>query len=53
MELFAKKRQNDLEKIQEENRKRLLEAKMQEIDLKDSETLFSKSKADNESRRGS
>ena len=27
MELFAKRRQNDLEKMQEENRKRLIEAK--------------------------
>ena len=53
MELFAKKRQNDLEKMQEENRKRLIEAKMQEIDLMDTESLFSKSKADKESRRGS
>ena len=53
MELFAKKRQNDLEKIQEENRKRLIEAKMQEIDLMDTESLFSTSKADKESRRGS
>ena len=53
MELFAKKRQNDLEKMQDENRKRLIEAKMQEIDLMDTESLFSKSKADKESRRGS
>ena len=41
MELFAKKRQNDLDKMQEENRKRLIEAKMQEIDLMDTESLFS------------
>ena len=53
MELFAKKRQNDLEKIQEENRKRLIEAKTQGIDLMESEPLFSKSKVDKESRRGS
>ena len=53
MELFAKKRQNDLEKIQEKNRKRLIEAKIEEIDLMDSESLFSKSKVDKESRRGS
>ena len=53
MELFAKKRQNDLEKIPKENRKRLIEVKIQEIDLMDSESLFSKSKADKESRRGS
>ena len=52
IELFAKKRQNDLQKIQEKNRKRLIEAQMQEIDLMDSESLFSKSKADKESRRG-
>ena len=53
MELFAKKRENDLEKIQEENRERLIEAKMQEIDLMYSESLFSESKADKESRRDS
>ena len=52
IELFAKKRQNDLEKIQEKNRKRLIEAQMKEINLMDSESLFSKSKADKESRRG-
>ena len=49
IEFFARKHQNDLEKIQEENHKRLIEAKMQEIDFMDSESLFSKSKTDKES----
>ena len=52
MELFSNKHQNDLEKIQEENRIRLIEAKMQDIFLMDSELLFNKSKADKESRGG-
>ena len=53
MEFFAKKHKNNLGKIPEENRKRLIDAKMREIDLMDSESLFSKSKADKESGRGS
>ena len=39
MELFARERQIDLEKIQEENSKPLIEAKTQEIDLMDSEIV--------------
>ena len=53
MEFFAKKSQNELEKIQEENRKQLIEAKKQEFYPMDSESFFSKSQADKESRRGS
>ena len=44
--------QNDIDKIREENRKRPIEAKVQEIDLVDSESFFNKSKSDKESRRG-
>ena len=36
MELFSKKPQNGLGKIEEENRKQLIEKKMKEIDLMDS-----------------
>ena len=47
MEIFFKKRQNYLEKI----RKQFIEAKMQEIDLTDGESLFNRSKADKKTRR--
>ena len=40
IELFSKKRQIDLEKMHEENRKRLVEAKKQEINLMDDESLL-------------
>ena len=51
--ILPKKRQNDLEKIQVEKLKQLIEAKTQEIDVMESKLLFSRSKADKESRRGS
>ena len=52
IELFSKKRQIDLEKLHEENRKRLVEAKMQESNLMDDESLLLET-ATNSSKHGS
>ena len=53
IELFSKKRQIDLEKMHEENRKRLVEAKMQEINLMDDESLLLETATNNSSKHGS
>ena len=53
IELFSKKRQIDLEKMHEENRKRLVEAKMQEINLMDDESLLLETATNSSSKHGS
>ena len=52
-ELFSKKRQIDLEKMHEENRTRLVEPKMQEINLTDDESLLLETATNSSSKRGS
>ena len=52
IELFSKKRQIDLEKMHEENRKRLVEAKMQEINLMDDESLLLETANNSSSKHG-
>ena len=51
--MFSKKRQIDLEKMHEENRKRLVEAKMQEINLMDHESLLLETATNSSSKHGS
>ena len=53
IELFSKKRQIDLEKMHEENQKRLVEAKMQEIILMDDESLLLETATNSSSKHGS
>ena len=53
IELFSKKRQIDLEKMHEENRKRLVEAKMQEVNLMDDESLLLETATNSSSKHGS
>ena len=53
IELFSKKRQMDLEKMHEENRKHLVEAKIQEINLMDNEKLLLDTATNSSSKLGS
>ena len=53
IELFSKKRQIDLEKMHEENRNCLVEAKMQEINLMDDESLLLETATNSSSKHGS
>ena len=53
IDLFSKKRQIDLEKMHEKNRKRLVEAKIQEVNLMDVASLLLETATNNSSKHGS